>query len=140
MSRSKVKCQGHHGQKRSFRRISRESLKRFATNSHGRRVWPLARTSLKVKVKIKGQGHQEQKTAFLALSAACVRFMFGKTSLAFISLHYFVFQCESVRCYSPTNHCIYIVGIWVGDSFVIILNTQLYNSLVMAALRSRCGH
>ena len=30
----------------------------------------------------KGQGHQRQRTAFLALSAACVQFMFGKTSLA----------------------------------------------------------
>jgi len=32
--------------------------------------------------KLKGQGHQGQKTAFSALSAACVRFVFGKTSLA----------------------------------------------------------
>jgi len=32
--------------------------------------------------KVKGQGHQGQKPAFLALSATCVRFMFGKTSLA----------------------------------------------------------
>ena len=34
----------------------------FATNSHGRRVWSLARTSLNVKVK--GQGHHGQKTGF----------------------------------------------------------------------------
>ena len=60
--------------------ISREPLDGFAPNSHGRRVWSLARESLKVKVK--GQGHQGQKTAFSALSAACVRFVFGKTSLA----------------------------------------------------------
>ena len=59
--------------------ISRESLNGFAPNSHGRRAWSLARMSLKAKVK--GQGHQGQK-AFLALSGACVRFMFGKTSLA----------------------------------------------------------
>ena len=32
--------------------------------------------------KIKAQGHQGQKTAFSALSAACMRFLFGKTSLA----------------------------------------------------------
>jgi len=32
--------------------------------------------------KVKGQGHQEQKQHFSTLSAACVRFMFGKTSLA----------------------------------------------------------
>jgi len=31
--------------------ISRERLNEFATNSQGRRVWSLARTSLKVKVK-----------------------------------------------------------------------------------------
>jgi len=36
--------------------ISRELLNGFASNSHGRRVWSLPRTSLKVKVK--GQGHQ----------------------------------------------------------------------------------
>jgi len=37
-------------------------------------------------LKVKGQGHEGvgQKTAFLTLSAACMRFMFGKTSLAFI--------------------------------------------------------
>jgi len=44
--------------------------------SHRRRVWSLARTSSKVKVK--GQGHPEQKRHFSALSAACVRFMFGE--------------------------------------------------------------
>ena len=48
--------------------ISREPLNRFAPNSHGRRVWSLARTSLNVKVK--RQGHQGTKTAFSALSAA----------------------------------------------------------------------
>jgi len=31
--------------------ISREPLNGFAPNSHGRRVWSLAQTSLKVKVK-----------------------------------------------------------------------------------------
>jgi len=42
--------------------ISRKPLKEFAPNSHGRRVWSLARTRLKVKVK--GQGHQGQKRLF----------------------------------------------------------------------------
>jgi len=42
--------------------ISREPLNGFAPNSHGRRVWSPAWTSLKVMVK--GQGHQGQKTAF----------------------------------------------------------------------------
>jgi len=53
-----------------------EPVNGFAPNSHGRRVWSLARTSLKVS------GHQGQKRRFSTLSAACVRFMFGKTSLA----------------------------------------------------------
>jgi len=35
-------------------------------------------------LKVKGQGHQGEKTTFLALSAVCVQFMFGKTSLASI--------------------------------------------------------
>ena len=39
--------------------ISWESLNGFALNSHGRLVWSLAWTSLKVKVK--GQGHKGQK-------------------------------------------------------------------------------
>jgi len=60
--------------------ISRELLNGSAPNSQGRRVWSLTWTSLKVKVK--GQGHQEQNQHFLALSAACVWFMFGKTALA----------------------------------------------------------
>ena len=53
-------------------KISREPLNGFAPNSHGRRVWSLARTSLKVKVK--SQSYQE-KWHFSALSAACVRFV-----------------------------------------------------------------
>jgi len=40
--------------------ISREQLNGFATNSHGRRVWSLART--RSRSKVKGQGHQGQKT------------------------------------------------------------------------------
>ena len=41
--------------------ISPEPLNGFVPNSHLRRVWSLARTSLNVKVK--GQGHQGQKRA-----------------------------------------------------------------------------
>jgi len=44
-----------------------ETLNGFAPNSHGRRVWSLARMSLKVMIKVKGQGHQGQKTAFFGL-------------------------------------------------------------------------
>ena len=41
-----------------------ELLNGFAPNSHGRRVWSFAQTSL--NVKFRGQGHQGvgQKTAF----------------------------------------------------------------------------
>jgi len=39
--------------------ISREPLNGFVPNSHGRRVWSLAQTSLNVK----GQGHQGQERA-----------------------------------------------------------------------------
>jgi len=59
--------------------ISPEPLNRFAPNSHGRRVWSLPQMSLKVKVK--AQRHQGQN--FLALLAACMWFVFGKTFLGF---------------------------------------------------------
>ena len=62
-------------------KISLELLNRFAPNSQGRRVWFLAWTCLNVKAKGEGQGHWGQITAFLALSAACMQFIFGKTSL-----------------------------------------------------------
>ena len=55
-----------------------EPLNGFAPSSHGRRVRSLARTSLKVKVK----GQRDKTRYFSALSAMCVRFLFGKTSLA----------------------------------------------------------
>jgi len=57
--------------------ISPEPLNGFAPNSQGRHVWSLAGTSLNVKVK--DEGHQGQRTEFSALSAACVRFMFGNS-------------------------------------------------------------
>ena len=56
--------------------ISCEPLNEFAPNSHGRRIWSIARTSLKVKVT------WDKKTAFFSPLGACVWFMFGKTSLA----------------------------------------------------------
>jgi len=43
--------------------ISRQQLNGFAS-THRRRVWSLAWTSL--KVKLKGQGHQGQKMAFFS--------------------------------------------------------------------------
>jgi len=57
--------------------ISPEALNGFARNSHGRRVSSLTWTSLKVKVT------RDKKRHFSALLAACVQFMFGKTSLEF---------------------------------------------------------
>jgi len=70
--------------------ISLELLYGFVPYSQGRHVWYLVRTSLKVK----GQGHQGQKQHFSAQSAACVWFMFGKTSLAssFFSLPKYVLK------------------------------------------------
>jgi len=71
----------------------------FAPNSHGKRARSLARPSL--KVKFKGQGHQgETKNGILALSAACVQFMFGKTSLA-SSLTY---ACNDVAITNVSIH------------------------------------
>ena len=54
-----------------------EPLNGFAPDSHGRRVWSLDQTNFKVKGD--GQGHRDKKRHF---SAACVRFTFGKTTLA----------------------------------------------------------
>jgi len=81
----------------------REPLNRFAPNSHGRRVLSLARMSLKVKVK----GHQRQKTAFSALSAACVRFMFGKNIFSlqfkhFLELHIWLIAFAKIYLYLLT--------------------------------------
>jgi len=58
--------------------ISREPLNGFVPNSHGRRVWSLAQTSLKVKVK--GQGHQEQKNGIFQSFRMPACSLFGKTS------------------------------------------------------------
>ena len=66
--------------------ISPELLNGFVPNSHRRRVWSLALTSLKVKVK--GKGHQGQKWHFSALLAAYVWFMFSKTSLALAEISF----------------------------------------------------
>jgi len=65
--------------------IYQKPLNRFAPNSQRRRVWSLDRASLKVRVKV--QGHHGQKRHFSTLSVACVRFVFGKTSLASSCFH-----------------------------------------------------
>jgi len=92
--------------------MSLEWVNGFAPDSQGRRVWSLAWVSL--NVKLKGQGHEGQKrcalpshpaavewNAFAAnninqqqmgpfhhcqgvILAACMQFMFGKTSLALV--------------------------------------------------------
>jgi len=62
--------------------ISRETMNGFTPNSHGRHVWSLARKGGNVKVKGQRSRSPGTKTGILALSATCVRFMFGKTSLA----------------------------------------------------------
>ena len=78
--------------------ISREPLNGFAPNSHGRCVWSLARTSLDVKVKGQRSRSPETKRHFSALSVACVRFTFGKTSLAGSLFHIDV-RCRS-ECFN----------------------------------------
>ena len=52
--------------------ISREPLNGFAPNSQGRRIWSLAWMSLNVKVKVQRSRSPGIKTAFSALSVACV--------------------------------------------------------------------
>ena len=66
--------------------ISWESLNGFAPNSHGRRVWSIARKSLRSRSKVKVT--RDKKRQFSALSAACVQFMFRKTSSATIFVYY----------------------------------------------------
>jgi len=56
--------------------ISQEPLNGFVPNSHGRRVWSLAWTSWR------SRSPRTKKRHCPALSAACARFMIGKTSLA----------------------------------------------------------
>jgi len=69
--------------------ISREPLNGFATNSHGRHN------------EFEGQGHQGQKH-LLDLSAACVRFVFGKTFLASSLLFVWVMNYTSSLWYNAT--------------------------------------
>ena len=65
--------------------ISREPLNGFAPNSQGRRVWYLAPMCLNAKVKgQRARSPGTKKRPFSALSASCVRFIFGKTSLALV--------------------------------------------------------
>jgi len=48
-------CHCHHGQRQGFWQVSWEPLNGFMTDSHGRHVWSLTQTSLKVKVNLGGQ-------------------------------------------------------------------------------------
>jgi len=60
-----------------------EPLNGFVPNSHGRHVGSVTQMSFKVKVKVT----RDKKWHFSALSAACMRFVFGKTSLASSTLN-----------------------------------------------------
>jgi len=67
--------------------MSREPLNGFAPNSHGTRVWSLARTSLNLKVKVKGQRlkvmvTRDKKRHFPVIFRRPACGLFGKTSLA----------------------------------------------------------
>ena len=62
-----------------------------------------------MSLKVKGQGHQGQKRHFSALLAACVRFMFGRTSLAssLVYVGFVVFSEHELTftfaiCYRPS--------------------------------------
>jgi len=89
------------------------------------------RTSLVPRLdEFEGQGHQGQKTTFLVLLAACVRFMFGKTPFAssFTSIFHAHFQLSrdsqniafsaltlvwvSRKCSRPVKNC--VMRYWHG--------------------------
>jgi len=73
--------------------ISRKTLNGFAPNSHGRRVWSLAHSSLKVKVKGQRSSLPGTKGIFRPFrQPACG--LFGKTSLA-----------SSFKCCMPRAWC-----------------------------------
>ena len=56
--------------------------------------------------EFEGQGHQGQKMAFLALSAACMQFIFGETSLASsFLLSYFSILCGKAGHPSTFSAC-----------------------------------
>jgi len=66
---------------------SLELLNCFAPNSHGRHVWSLTRTSLKVKVKVT----RDKKQHFSAFLAVCMQFMFRKTSVSSVIAIFYAF-------------------------------------------------
>ena len=62
------------------------------------------------------------KQHFSALSAACVRFMFGKTSLAFSLIIFFANDCkryEHVKAHCTCYTCIYIYSVSYMCSFCL---------------------
>ena len=71
--------------------ITQEPLNEFAPNSHGRRVWSLVETSLKVKVT-------DKKRHFSTL----LQFVFGKTFLA--SSFVYEISPESLNGFAPNSH------------------------------------
>jgi len=105
-------------------------------NSQERRVWSLARTSLSVKVK--GQGHQGRKWHFPALSAACLRFVFVKSSFAssFKLLNILVYLNLYALFLSRTMR-------WVLSLYVPVVYSQssnLLNNSRLKVLKAREDH
>ena len=74
--------------------ISREPLNGFAPNSHTGKTCLVPRSD-----EFECQDRTNKKRHFLALSAVCVRFMFGKTSLAssffFLFVFFFLRNCAA---------------------------------------------
>ena len=98
--------------------ISWETLNGFAPNSHRRRVWSVARTSLEVK----GQGRQGQKQHFSALSAACLQFMFVKTSsVSSFNTEIYHNGCQAVLF----GYCHWRAGVFR----VVVVYVDLYSAL-----------
>jgi len=83
--------------------ISPELLNGCAPNSHGRCVWSLAWTSLKVNVT------RDKKMAFLAFLMDCVQFMFGKTSLASNLFIMFISCYSKFRFIAERLHLLIVV-------------------------------
>jgi len=66
---------------------------------------------MSLKVRVKGQGQQGQKLHLSALSAASVRFIVGKTSLASSFFYVTLFSLKYKTCFNvliPKTICFFI--------------------------------
>jgi len=89
----------------SVHEISREQLNWFAPSSQEDVFDPWLGRVWRSRSKVKGHGLQEQKLHFSAVSTACMRFMFGETSLA-SSVVDVVLCCCVYQLFSGVNELI----------------------------------